>query len=87
MTLEPIILAKMEKYKEDYLLNELTMDEVFERFVNSQILNQIQPGVFSTDYEVLDLICVGGGNDLGLDGIAISVNGRFVRSKQDIDDI
>lgn len=87
MTLEPILKAKMEKYKEDYGLNNYTEDKIFERYVNSQILSQLQPGVFTTDYELLDLICVGGGNDLGIDGIAILVNGRFIKSREDIDDI
>lgn len=87
MTIEPILKAKMEKYQEDYLLNNLNEDEVFERYVNCNVLTQMQPGVFTTDYELLDLICVGGGNDLGIDGIAILVNGRFVKSREDVDDI
>ena len=87
MTIEPILKAKIEKYKEDYLLNYLNEDEVFERYVNSSVLSQMQPGVFSTDYELLDFICVGGGNDLGIDGIGILVNGRFVKSKEDVDNL
>lgn len=87
MTIEPILKAKMEKYQEDYLLDGFNEDEVFERYVNSNVLSQMQPGVFATDYELLDSICVGGGNDLGIDGIAILVNGRFVKSKEDVDDI
>ncbi len=87
MTIEPILKAKLEKYQEDYLLNNLNEDELFERYVNSNILSQMQPGVFTTDYELLDLICVGGGNDLGIDGIAILVNGRFAKSRNDVDDI
>lgn len=61
MTLEPILRAKMEQYKEDYLLTEMKEDAIFERFVNSHILSQLQPGVFTTDYELLDMICIGGG--------------------------
>lgn len=87
MTIEPILKAKIEKYQEDYLLDDLNEDELFERYVNSNILSQMQPGVFTTDYELLDKICVGGGNDLGIDGIAILVNGRFVKSCTDVDDI
>ena len=34
MTIEPILKAKLEKYQEDYLLNNLNEDELFERYVN-----------------------------------------------------
>ena len=34
------------------------------------------------DTELLDSICVGGGNDMGIDGIAVKVNGLFVSSQQ-----
>ena len=87
MTLSPIIKAKLEKYIEDYYLDSLTDSEVFERFINDNILSQIQPGVFKTEYELLDQICVGGSNDMGIDGIAISLNGQFIKSCQDIDEI
>lgn len=87
MTLEPIIKANLDKFREDYLLKNLNPDELFERFVNYHILSQQQPGVFSTEYELLDKICVGGGNDLGIDGIAISLNGKYIKSCDDIDDI
>lgn len=87
MTLDPIIKAKIQQYKKDYFLNELNEDQIFERFVNDNILSQMQPGVFKTEFELLDQICIGGGNDLGLDGIAISLNGQFIKSCTDIDDI
>ena len=87
MTLEPIIKANLDKFREDYLLENLSEDKLFERFVNYHILSQQQPGVFSTEYELLDKICVGGGNDLGIDGIAISLNGKYIKSCNDIDDI
>ncbi len=87
MTLEPIIKAKLEKFRKDYLLKDLSEDKLFERFVNYHILSQQQPGIFSTEYELLDKICVGGGNDLGLDGVAISLNGKYVKSCEDIDDV
>lgn len=58
----------------------------FERFVNNIILTSFQPNAF-VDTELFDFICVGGDNDLGIDGLGILVNGRLVKSKQDIDDI
>lgn len=87
MTLTPIIKAKLEQYIEDYYLTSLTESKAFERFINDNILSQIQPSVFKTEYELLDMICVGGSNDMGIDGIAISLNGQFIKSCQDIDEI
>ena len=80
MTLTPIIKAKLEQYIEDYYLTSLTESKAFERFINDNILSQIQPSVFKTEYELLDMICVGGSNDMGIDGIAISLNGQFIKS-------
>lgn len=87
MTLNPIIDAKIQQYRKDYFLSDLNDDQIFERFVNDNILSQVQPDIFKTEYELLDKICIGGGNDLGLDGIAISLNGQFIKSCADVDDI
>lgn len=87
MTLSPIIKAKLEQYINENYLTNLTPDVAFERFINDNILSLIQPSVFKTEYELLDQICVGGSNDLGLDGIAISLNGQFIKSCEDIDEI
>ena len=87
MNLKPILRANLQKYIEDFELKNLSEDEAFERFVNYQILSESYPGVFENDSELLDLITVGGGNDLGFDGIAISLNDRLIRSKEDIDDL
>jgi hypothetical protein len=86
MTLSPILRAKLKKYIEDYEISDLSLDDAFERFVNYHVLSQQYPGAFNTESELLDLICVGGGNDLGLDGIAISLNGRLIRDIYEIDD-
>lgn len=86
MTLSPILRAKLNKFMEDYELKDMDNDDAFERFVNYHILSQQYPGAFDVDSELMDLICVGGGFDLGLDGIAISLNGRLIRNEEDIDD-
>lgn len=86
MTISPILRAKLKKYIQDYELRDMTEDEAFERFVNFNILSQLYPGIFTTETDLLDLISVGGSNDLGLDGIAFSLNGRLIRTKEDIDD-
>lgn len=87
MTLGPILKAQLARYIHNYELQDLKEDDAFELFVNNNILSQKHPGAFSSDSELLSVISVGGGNDLGLDGISISLNGRMVRSKEEIDDI
>ena len=87
MTLGPILRAKLAKYIQDYELTDIKEDEAFELFVNYHILSQQQPGIFSTDSGLIKDIGVGGGNDLGIDGIAISLNGRLIGTKEEIDDI
>ncbi len=87
MTIEPIIRVKMNKYAQDTNVNGVTEDQLFERFVNFNILSMHQPYVLTTDNELLDDICIGGSNDMGIDGIAISLNGKFINSTSDIDDI
>ena len=87
MTLGPVLKAKLTRYIQNYELEDMKEDDAFELFVNSNILSQQHPGVFTTDRELLNIISVGGGNDLGLDGISISLNGRMIRSKEEIDDI
>lgn len=87
MTDEPIIQAKLKKFAESNNLNIKDKDELFEYFANYSILFQHQPDAFSADSELLDEICVGGGLDGGLDGIAIKVNGFLIKSKEEIDEL
>ncbi|MCD4675642.1 MAG: AIPR family protein, partial [Desulfobacula sp.] len=41
----------------------------------------------SADEELLDIVCVGGRNDMGIDGLAIKVNGLLVKSIEDAEGI
>lgn len=86
MTLNPIVSAKMNKFREDYLLS-CNDDKVFEEFSNFHILSRFEPGMFNSDFELIDLVSVGGGQDLGLDGIAFFLNGQIIRSCDDIDEL
>lgn len=86
MTLNPIVIAKLKKFKEDFLLS-CGDDDAFEKFSNFHILSQFEPSVFSSDFELIDLVSVGGGMDLGLDGIAFFLNGQIIRSCDDIDEL
>ena len=87
MNIEPIIDARFKRYRDSYELNHLDDGVAFERFVNHAILSSHQPDAFAADAELMDNICVGGHDDMGIDGIAIKLNGLLVRNTDDIDDI
>ena len=84
---EPIISNRLKQFRETYGLTTYPDGEAFERFVNHAILSTHQPDAFSTDTELLDSACVGGMNDMGIDGIGVKVNGLFVQSVQDAQDL
>ena len=87
MNVEPIIKARFKRFKDSYDLDEVQDGIAFERFVNHAILSAHQPDAFSADEELLDLVCVGGENDMGIDGVAIKLNGLLIRSVDDVSDI
>jgi hypothetical protein len=87
MTNEPIINVKFKKFRESYGLNNVPDGEAFEHFVNSAILKSHQPDIFTADSNFLDMVCIGGSGDNGIDGMAIKVNGIFVSNKDEINEI
>lgn len=87
MNVEPIINARFKKYRESNGLLNMADGDAFERFVNHAIFTLHQPDAFSSDSELLDRICVGGNNDMGIDGLAVKLNGLLVRDVQDVKDI
>ena len=87
MKLQPIIRVKLAKFREDYELKNESEGVAFERFANQTILSSHQPGVFSVDDSLLDGVCIGGQNDMGLDGICIKLNGLLIHTLQDAKDI
>lgn len=87
MKLQPIIRVKLAKFREDYELQNESDGVAFERFANQVILSTHQPGAFSVDDSLLDAVCVGGQNDMGLDGICIKLNGLLIHTLQDAKDI
>lgn len=84
MNLTPIIKSKLANYKNQNCLEDLTEDELFERFVNQTILTKYNSSAFDYASELLDRICVGGPNDMGIDGIAIKINGNLIANDSDI---
>lgn len=87
MNVEPIINVRFKRFKDTYEINNLSDGEAFERFVNHAILSAHQPDAFGADGELFDIVCVGGRDDMGIDGLAIKVNGLLVRSIEDATDI
>lgn len=83
----PIINSKINVFKKNYSLENLEKNELFEIFINNLILRTYQPETFLAVNDLFDQICVGGQGDTGIDGLAIKVNGIFVSTKEDIDNI
>ncbi|SHH77926.1 AIPR protein [Chryseolinea serpens] len=60
-------------------------DQLFEHFCNYCILSKIHPEAFYNDNFKIEELNVGGGNDTGIDGVAIVVNEHIVSSNEEID--
>ena len=87
MKYEPMVKVYIKKFCDDYGYSKEPEDSVFERFVNNLVLTMHQPDSTSKNSSLLETTSVGGGNDMGIDGIAIKVNNLFVTSVKEIDDI
>lgn len=87
MKLQPIIRVKLAKYKENYELENISDSAAFERYANQIILTTHQPDAFNVDDSSLNAVCIGGSNDMGLDGICIKLNGLLIHTLQDAKDI
>ncbi len=87
MKLEPIINAKLKKFRQNYTLETVEDGVAFERFANQMILTNHQPDAFNVDGSLLDAICIGGYDDMGLDGICIKLNGVLIHSLAEAKDI
>ena len=72
----PEILQEKEK--------QLQESKAFEKFVNNTVLSYDYPETFTPDANLLNFVSIGGGNDTGIDGIAIVVNQSIIRSIDDI---
>lgn len=87
MQVEPIINARFKQFKAKNGLEEMQDSFAFEKFVNYTICTLHHPDAFSADSELLDFVCVGGADDMGIDGIAIKVNDIIIKHQDDITDI
>lgn len=87
MQFEPIINARLKKFRDIHGYTSFTEDVLFEFFVNDAILRNHQPSIGKTDDSILDTSSVGGADDMGIDGIAIKVNDLFVSSVREAKDL
>ena len=83
-----ILQGYLKDFKKDFAISdELKEDIVFEHFANFCILSKIHPEAFYNDSFKVEDINIGGGNDTGIDGIAIVVNEHIVSSIEEIDSL
>lgn len=77
MQFEPMIKARINSFKTHHALSNIPEDKLFELFVNDVVLRSHQPDVGISEEVILDECSVGGADDMGIDGLAIKVNGIF----------
>jgi hypothetical protein len=82
-----IIAGYLKDFKEDFEISENNDDIAFEKFANYCIISRIHPEAFTADIEKLDDLNIGGGEDTGIDGLAIIVNEHLVASIEEIEDL
>lgn len=87
MNVEPIINAKFKRFREKMELVNMADGVAFEQFVNHTILSAHQPDAFNGDNELFEKVNVGGTKDMGIDGIAIKLNGLFIRDLDEAKDL
>ncbi len=82
-----ILKSLFNDFKNNFELDTATDGAAFEKFVNYILFSLDYPDIFTADAELLDFVCVGAGNDTGIDGIGIKVNDRLVKSIDEISEI
>lgn len=87
MKLTPIINNKMSLYQKQNDFDNLNKSELFVRFVNQMLLMSHNATAFEYTSDLLETVCVDGSGDMGIDGLAIKVNGAFVMNEEDIKQI
>ena len=78
MKFEPILKVKIKKFADDFGYKTLDENSLFERYINNLILNMHHPDSTTKNSSLLEMASVGGQNDMGIDGLAIKINGIIV---------
>ena len=87
MNVEPIINSRFKRFRDKMELTNIPDGIAFEQFVNYTILIAHQPDAFNGDNELFEAVNVGGEKDMGIDGIAIKLNGIFIRNIEEAQDL
>lgn len=83
-----ILQGYLNDFQKDFGFSEsIKESELFEHFSNYCILSKIHPEAFYNDNFKIDEIQVGGGNDTGIDGIAIVVNEHIVSTVDEVNEL
>ncbi len=77
-----ITKSLLTKFSQEFELQRLSESVQFEHFANFSITSKLFRGSFE-----LEDIHTGGGNDLGLDGVLLLVNGRIITELEQLNDI
>lgn len=87
MNLKPVIKSQLKKFIQKFSLEEKSEEEAFEYFVNYNILHEHDYRAFQGSTELLSFVSVGQSNDMGIDGIAIKINGALLEQAEHLDDL
>ncbi|MFC5772020.1 AIPR family protein [Thauera sinica] len=79
---DTVLESYLHSFAEQYEISSLKDDEKFEHFVNFCIVSKQYPRNF--DFEDASL---GGGDDAGLDGAAVIINGIFVTTPEQVREV
>lgn len=80
--MDRITKSYLDAFRAEQALGVLPDSEAFEKFAAYCVVSELYDEAFD-----IDEVHVGGGNDLGLDGIAILVNGALVTSVEEVEDL
>jgi len=80
--MDRIIQSYMDLFLQSQQIEEKDKSKQFEMFASYCAVEQI----FTDNYNLEDII-IGDGGDCGIDAVAIIVNGTFITSKEEIDDL
>lgn len=87
MKLQPIIKAKLNRFREVRDISNVKDSLAFEQFANEMVLSNHQAGGISISDDLLAATSVGGTDDMGIDGIGIKLDGILIETLDDAKDI
>ncbi|MDP0382660.1 AIPR family protein [Glaesserella parasuis] len=77
---DQILKGFLDDFSKKYDMSHFKEDEQFEHFVNFNVISTLYPREIN-----IEELSTGGSCDIGIDGIAIIVNGNIIKDEKDID--